>query len=311
MKWFFFFLILSANALAQNCPPGLMKVWTQASGFQCLPSFNNQQQILQGCFGPVMPFSQNPFAFFPTPLYQSQVQPWWATQGNLYYPNMNYPGPWANNGIVQHHYPGNGQVFAAKPNVYVDSIHAEKKFSFKFISSETPHFLATTPVLSKKLDWQGKIASSDKFEVDEIYYDYLFYDVRLPKEKMQFENGLCSTREDAIQWMLKDLKEMKYSALSLQDFEEHWRVKIPDYPYYCIYPQYNSQLDPILPVEIDVEQNTFIRSLYVLIPHKKEPDAEEPQEIPFPIKDPAEFRPGAKIKREIEFREWGVAFLGY
>jgi hypothetical protein len=128
---------------------------------------------------------------------------------------------------------------------------------------------------------------------------------------MQFEGGLCATREDAIQWMMKDLKEMKYSDISLQDFEEHWRVKIPDYPYYCIYPQYNTQLDPILPVEIDVDQNTFIRSLYVLVPQKKEPNEDEPQEIPFPIKDPAEFRPSAKIKRENEFREWGVAFLGY
>lgn len=311
MKYFLFLMMISVNVFAQNCPPGLIKIWTQSVGFTCVPAMNNQSQIIQGCFGPTMPLSQNPFAFFPTPLYQTQTQPWWATQGNLYYPNVNYPGPWAYPGIQQNYYPGHGQVFAAKPNVYVDSVHPSTKFSFKFTSQEKPHFLATTPVLSKSLNWQGKIVEKDKFEVDDVYYDYLFYDVRLPKEKMQFENGLCSTREDAIQWMLKDLKEMKYSALSLQDFEEHWRVKIPDYPYYCIYPQYNSQLDPILPVEIDVEYNTFIRSLYVLVPHKKEPDAEEPQEIPFPIKDPAEFRPGSKIKREVEFREWGVAFLGY
>jgi hypothetical protein len=88
-------------------------------------------------------------------------------------------------------------------------------------------------------------------------------------------------------------------------------VKIPDYPFYCLYPQYNRELDPVLPVEIDVDQNTFIRSLYVLVPHKKEPDIEEPQEIPLPTNDPAEARPGAKITREVMFREWGVAFLGY
>lgn len=311
MKVFLFALIfLTLPALGQNCPPGMMKTWTQSIGFTCLPRFNSQPALIEGCFGP-LPLSQEPFASFPLPLYQTQAQPWWAIQGNLHYPNMNYPGPWAYPGIQQNYYPGRGQVFAAKPNVYVDSIHPLKKFSFRFISGEKPHFLATTPVLSKSVSWSGKIIENDKFEVDDVYYDYLFYDVRLPKEKMQFENGICSTREGAIQWMMKDLKEMKYSEISLQDFEEHWRVKIPDYPYYCVYPQYNSQLDPILPVEIDVDQNTFLRSLFVLVPHKKEPDIEDPQEIPFPSKDPGEFRPGARIKREIEFREWGVAFLGY
>lgn len=309
---FLFFSLIVFDAKAQvynNCPPGMMKTWTQSVGFQCVHRMTFEPQVFQGCFGPVGP--ANPFINFPTPLYQPNVQPWWATQGNYFYPNMYSPGPWQYPGIQQHYYPGQGQVFAAKPNVYVESIHKDKKFDFTFVSPTKPHFLATTPVLDKSLKWSGKIVEKDKFEVDGVFYDYLFYDVRLPKEKMQFDHGVCVTREGAIEWMMKDLKEMKYSSISLQDFEEHWRVKIPDYPFYCIYPQYNSQLDPILPVEIGVDQNTFIRSLYVLVPHKKEPDSEDPQEIPFPSKDPSEYRPGARILRENMFREWGVAFLGY
>ncbi len=310
--FFLLFSLLIFEAKAQNynnCPPGMMKIWTQSIGFQCVHRMAYEPQVFQGCFGPTGP--ANPFANFPTPLYQPNVQPWWAYQGNMHYPNMYSPGPWQYPGIQQQYYPGQGQVFAAKPNVYIESIHPEKKFNFQFISPVKPHFLATTPVLDKSLTWSGKIVEKDKFEVDGINYDYLFYDVRLPKEKMQFDHGVCVTRDGAIEWMMNDLKAMKYSAISLQDFEEHWRVKIPDYPFYCVYPQYNSQLDPILPIEIGVDQNTFIRSLYVLIPHKKEPDIEDPQEIPFPTKDPAEFRPGVKILRENMFREWGVAFLGY
>ena len=127
---------------------------------------------------------------------------------------------------------------------------------------------------------------------------------------MQFERGLCATREEAIKWMLTDLKEMKYSAIALQDFEEHWNVKIPDYPFYCIYPQYNKVLDDVLPVSISLEQTQFIRSLYVLVPHRKEPDVDEPQMIPFPVLDSAEVRPKSQIKYENMFKEWGVAFLG-
>lgn len=313
-KLLFFFILFSFHSKASSmmdCPMGMMRVWTQTIGTQCVPRFNSEPMMPQGCFGPLSPMPQNPFSYFPYQLYQPNYQPWWAYQGNMHYPNMHYPGPWNYPGIQQHHYPGNGQIFAAKPNVYVDSIHKNKKFNFKFSSTEKLSFLATTPLLPKSQIWSGKLIGSDKFEVDEIAYDYLFYDIRLPKEKMQFEKGVCTTRNEAIDWMLKDLKEMKFSALSIQDFEEHWRVKIPDYSYYCIYPQYNAQLDPALPVAIDVDQHIFVRALYVLVPHKDELDASKGSDIPFPTQDPSEIRPDTKIKREIEFREWGVAFLGY
>lgn len=311
MKFFILLsLLLSGTVLAGNCPQGLIKIWTQKNGHQCVPRFFNQNGVIEECLGVVNPLSQDTFSSFPLPLVRSEIQPWWAIQGSLYYPNLNYPGPWKWPGIDKSFYPGAGDVFAAKPNVYVETVTPGKKFEFKFDSREKPYFLATTPLLSKQLSWKGKL-DSDKFEVDEIYYDYLFYDVRFPKESMQFEHGLCSTREGAIQWMLNDLKSMRYPEISLQDFEEHWRVKIPDFPYYCIYPQYNAQIDPVLPVKISLDQHIFVRSLYVLVPHRKEPDADDPVEIPFPIKDPAIYKPNTLIKREVEFREWGVAFLGY
>lgn len=287
-----------------------MQVWTQSQGFQCLPRIN-QAPNQSLCIGWGTPVPTNPFQNFPSPLYQPQVIPWWAYQGNMYYPNLHYPGPWQYPGIQSQYYPGQGQVYAAKPNVYVDSIHKEAKFNFKFVSSSRPHFLATTPVLEKDLSWKGKIIGKDKFELDGIFYDYLFYDLRLPKEKMQFTHGGCANREEAIEFMLQDLKAMNYSAIALQDFEEHWRVKIPDYPYYCVYPQYNRELDSAIPVEIEVSQSSFIRSLYILVPYKTAPDVAEPGEIPLPVSRPEELRPDTKIQREVMFREWGVAFLGY
>lgn len=311
MKVTFILLLMLASLHAFSsavidCGPNLMRVWTQSSGMTCVPRIVTAQEQLYCLPINAQPFQVSLLQNFPMML-QGQT-PWWAQQGNLYYPNMNYPGAWAFPGIQANYYSGQGQVFAAKPNVYVETVLPSTKFSFKFVTKQ--HFLAQTPALTKD-EWSGKIFEKDKFEVDGVNYDYLFYDVRLPKEKMQFENGMCSTREEVIGWMMKDLKELKHSDLSLQDFEEHWRVKIPDYPYYCVYPQYNRELDAAIPVEIDLERTTFIRSLYVLVPHKKEPDMEEPQEIPFPSNDPTEYRPGVKITRENTFREWGVAFLGF
>lgn len=316
MKLFIFILLLSFQAAADSfgtsCPPGMFVQYNQGMGAQCVQNYWTDASVIQGCFGgiPGAPVQNNWFTNFPAPVYQPQAQPWWAYQGNMYYPNMNYPGPWRYPGIQQHYYPGQGQVFAAKPNVYVDSIHDTEKFSFKFISKEKPQFLATTPVLDKSLAWSGSI-EKDKFLVDNIYYDYLFYDLRLPLEKMQFEAGLCSSKDEAIEWMLKDLKEMGHSMVSLQDFEEHWRVKIPNYPYYCLYPQYNDQLDPLIPIEIPVSQSKFHRSLYVLLPYESAPSPESnPYEIALPVKDPKSIRPDTRVKREVEFREWGVAFIG-
>lgn len=296
-------------AASLTCPANMMRVWTQSVGYSCVVRFNPMVQD-PFCAYPG-PLGMNPLQIFPGPLFQKQLMPGWAAQGNLYYPNVSYPGAWAYPGIQAKYYSGQGEVFAAKPNVYVESVRDNQKFKFKFVSSRKPQFLATTPQLDKTQTWSGKIVEKDKFEVDDVYYDYLFYDLRLPREQMQFSNGLCSTRDGVIEWMLKDLKEMKYSEIALQDFDEHWRVKIPDYPFYCIYPQYNRELDPIIPIEIDSEQTTFIRSLYVLVPHQKTPDMADDHAIPLPGKDPSEFRPGTKIQREIMFREWGVAFLGY
>jgi hypothetical protein len=320
MKFFYWTLVLfSFKAFSWgliDCPSYQIRVYMPNVGQTCvgrMQAWENPSLINCNATG----FNPNWFNHFPPAIYQPQQQPWWVTQGNMYYPNLHYPGAWNYPGMNQSHYPGSGEVFAAKPNVYVDSVHLNKKFEFKFTSKEKLSFLTTTPIKEDNT-WKGILVEKDKFEVrdkfvaDEVRYDYLFYDIRLPKEGMQFEHGVCTTRDEAISWMLKDLKEMDYSAIALQDFEEHWKAKIPlEYPYYCIYPQYNAQLDKVLPVTISTEQTSFTRSLYIIRPHKTPPDIAQVHEVPFPQRDPASFRPTTKVKREIMFREWGVAFLGF
>jgi hypothetical protein len=312
----FFFVIFDQQSMAStmlNCHPGQIRVWLEKSGYACVSRFpapSSDCIICQGA-NPHLPMHPNWFQSFPPAVFQPQVMPWWAYQGNLHYPNLHYPGAWNYPHIDASYYPGQGQVFAAKPNVYIQSIHKDRKFEMKFTSEEDLHFLATTPALDRKNFWKGRIVDQDKFEVDGVHYEYLFYDIRLPQEKMQFEAGVCSTREDAIEWMLNDLAELKFSAIARQDFEVHWKVKIPDYPYYCIYPQYNQQLDEVLPVAFSLEQSSFTRSLYILTPHQTEPDPQQSgQAVALPVKDPAAFRPAVLITRENVFKEWGVAFLG-
>lgn len=317
MKLFFILLVLIFSSLTwAKCESGQMRAWKEDSGYSCVARFQKQVNdcvTCEGCNENNQNFEKW-MASFPTAVFENKTQPWWAKQGNLLYPNLHYPGAWNDNskslGIDASYYPGSGEVHALKPNIYIESIHDEKKFTLAFTSTEVLSFLATTPPLDEKNTWKGKIVNKDRFEVEDINYDYLFYDIRLPKEKMQFERGLCATRVETIKWMLKDLTEMKYPKIALQDFEEHWNVKIPDYPFFCIYPQYNEQLDAVLPIATNLEQTKFTRSLYVLVPHKKEPDVDEPQVIPFPILDSLDIRPVSIIKHENMFKEWGVAFIG-
>lgn len=317
MKHLLTLLVLIMTSLVwSNCEPGQMRAWNEASGYSCVMRFQNNVSdcvTCEGCNDKNKSFEKW-MSSFPKAIYENKALPWWAQQGNFYYPNLHAPGVWNNQskvpGIDASFYPGSGEVHALKPNIYIESIHDEKKFTLSFTSTEELSFLATTPPLDDKNTWKGKIINKDRFEVEDINYDYLFYDIRLPKEKMQLEKGLCATREQTIKWMLKDLIEMKYPAIAVQDFEEHWNVKIPDFPFFCIYPQYNEQLDAILPVATSLEKTTFIRSLYILVPHKKEPDVDEPQVIPFPILDSQDMRSIPVIKHENMFKEWGVAFLG-
>lgn len=306
---FLFILVISSiETFAKNCSVNQIRVWSPESGYSCQIKMQSSQGdcvLLPNDLKDPSEWLSN----FPSAVFRTKPQPWWASQGDLHYPNLHFPGVWQNRGINASYYTGNGEVHALKPNIYVESIHKNKKFTFAFDSKEELNFLATTPYLDEKNSWKGKI-NNDKFEIEGINYDYLFYDIRFPKDKMQYERGLCANREETIKWMLKDLSELKYPAIALQDFEEHWSVKIPDFPFYCIYPQYNKQLDEVLPVTINVPQTTFVRSLYVLIPHRTEPDVDEPQEIPFPMLDSTEVRPSALIKHETMFKEWGVAFLG-
>ncbi|HLT22485.1 MAG TPA: hypothetical protein VKZ84_03545 [Bacteriovoracaceae bacterium] len=299
-------LVLSFSSFAQECFPPKFLSWSTGSQTNiCTTQMLSSDLDPENCIPQIFPQLQT----FQNIIEQGK-RPWWVEKGNAHFPNVAYPGVWKNDQIDASYYPGSGEVFAAKPNVYIQSIHEEKKMKFQFLGDEAKSFLATTPMLTERLSWEGKIIETDKFEIEGVIYDYLFYDIRLPKSAMQFNHGVCTTRAESIEWMIKDLGAMNFPAISLSDFEDHWRVKIPDYPYFCIYPQYNEQLDPVLPVQLGIEQASFTRALYVLVAYRDAPDSSQMPLIPFPNLDPESIRPSTLITRENMFKEWGVAFLG-
>src|SRR5690606_1173137 len=146
-----FAFLFSSSAFAQQlrCPPGQYLQWN-GQRYACIgdwPAPPRDCVVCQQNYQAHYPYNPNWFSNFPPAIYQPQPMPWWASQGNMYYPNLHYPGAWRYPGINQNYYPGNGQVHALKPNIYVESIHHDKKFVFSFGTKEKKSFLATTPML--------------------------------------------------------------------------------------------------------------------------------------------------------------------
>jgi hypothetical protein len=179
-SFFYFFTLLFATQALANCRSGQLRVWKKDSGYACVQRFQAAPSDCVSCQGQAQksPLLEKMFANFPAPVYQPKSLPWWAHQGNFHFPNLHFPGAWTNQkrspGIDAKYYPGQGEVHALKPNIYVQSIHAEKKFTFSFSSKEALSFLATTPALDEKNSWSGKIVKNDRFEVEDILLRHPF-----------------------------------------------------------------------------------------------------------------------------------------
>jgi hypothetical protein len=241
------------------------------------------------------------------PWWNMNQGPWWAMQGSYYYPNFNYPGIWNNRGINGDHYPGNEHAHMMKPNIYVKNKSGKlTPFEFKFSNPKT-EFLSTTPAL-KNFSWSG-LVTKDKFRVENVGYDYLFYDFRGDHKKLQMNHGACVEKTELLPLMTQDLERFKFSKEAVSDFKEHWNVKIPDFPYYCIYPQYTDVVNSIAPIKITPSNSQVVRVIYIVVPYKDTPEKLANSFPKLPSRGIASLKSPEEQNSGLVFMEWGVGFL--
>ncbi len=266
----------------------------------------------QSCFGPSGPSYQfpnnnnwrqpfsNPY-FYPsvTPTY-----PWWASQGAMMYPNFYYPGPWHNRGVDGDHYPGQGDVHILKPNIYLTGPKNEK-VNVKIITQEDHQLIATAPLYPQS-GWDLSLHPKNKLKVDNTIYDYLFYDVRLDKSQMQLSKGFCVAQRALLHTMNKWLELLNYNKAERKDFDSHWQVKIPSYPYYCVFPQTDKELNKAIPLKITPDNIDLTRIWFLVVPFVQDPALIQSHKF-VPQKEYT--IPQKEIKSTIQVREWGVGFL--
>ncbi len=322
MKQVLIFLLISFSAygkfLPDGCPGDQIRQQGPA-GYYCAPLYALFPQAPADCIvcqqqaNLQRQMQTQPWLFAPqqqVPWGYNPYSPWWAQQGQMMYPNFNYPGAWQYPGIAAHHYPGSGGMFAAKPNVYVKNGDGKlTNFQMSFDVSRGASFLATTPWLNEN-SWEG-LVTTDAFRVDNVKYDYLFYDVRLDHRLMQFRAGWCVASEHLVEGMIGELRALGFSSLAMQDFKEHWQEKIPhEEQAWCVYPQFNQQLDQALPVSV-TPKAPFTRVVFILVPQRREERRPASVFPELPRLSHVALRPSPNPVAKLHYLEWGVAFLDH
>lgn len=305
-----------------------MRALVAALALMFLPASANSQSIGNSYYpggycttcGQGNQFGQMPFygttGNYLTPSFFPSHYPWWAGYGAMSYSNFYYPGAWKNNGIDGAMYPGHGGGFAAKPNLYVSG-PSGTDVKVRVNLAQDSQMLIAVPGHGLT-GWAAKISDGDRLSSKGASYDFLYYDYRFNEKKMQDTAGFCTEREGLIPKMADGLKAAGFTTPEIEDFREHWSVKIPPADRYCVFPQDSRFLDRVAPLSIEPKPASVTRFLFVVVldetfalgratsfnkAPKKTWDYAAKAE---PKRDRA---PASALANGIAVREWGVGFL--
>ena len=245
-------------------------------------------------------------------------QPYWWGAGPMMYNNFYQPGPWSMGpspgmmpGVNGMMYPGSGNVGIAKPNIYVHGPQGtEVTFKLKFVE-EGSNWLASVPAHGTD-GWKGTIAEKDKFQTADGLYRYLYSDYRVYGKNFQDQHGFCTSKNDVIGKMARQLKEASFTGREIADFIEYWSVKLPKSNSYCVYPQDEHQLATVATFEVTPKPAAVRRVLFMLQTEEGLGKASPMGKFaarPASPWHPEPLRVPANDQTAVTVHEWGVGFL--
>jgi hypothetical protein len=252
-----------------------------------------------------------PPSYFTIPPYLGiQSFPYWGYAG-ANFSNFYWPGPWANTGLMPGAFPGGGSMAFAKPNLYISSSRPQKIKVHVVYKDPNSNWLAAIPTASKNSGWNANVNSTPGVIVENVKYDYLYYDFRGDDQALQNTKGFCLSRNPAIDKMVSILADLKFKKNEIEDFESYWRIKMPPTPQLCVFPQTEKQMDGVAKLDFSPSVRSLTRTLFVIVPknekqfYGKHHFDREPAQEWVPNKDDSPY----KSDSVIDVREWGVAFL--
>ena len=274
------------------------------------PERSRELAICPFC-GPQYNWSQYPVMTPYMPF--QQYAPWWVMYGSLSYPNFYYPGAWNMNGggINGGMYPGQGNVFMAKPNLYFYS-KKETKLSVKIEPEKDTSWLLAIPPHEKK-GWEFTTQGPAKLKTKDVAYDYLFYDLRGSDASFQDQQGYCVNPEELIPKLVNDLTNAGFRKSAIEDFVDHWNYKIASSERYCVYPQTHHEMNPHFKITASKQPKEITRLWFIVVPEEFRKKSVSGRFGKPPTGEWAS--PYLKKKRdvassgELEAFEWAVGFL--
>jgi hypothetical protein len=253
-------------------------------------------------------------SYGPSSFWNIPSSPYWSLYAqNNYGPSANYPGAWnqGSGALNSQYYPYTWATggCAGKPNVYFHGPEG-KSFSFAPKLIGRSELLATTPAVNGPGDKIMMTIKNKKIVVDDVSYDYFYYDYAVDITQLQDERGTCVSKKGLIPVLLEMLVTSGFTPKEQKDFLDYWPFKMPPAESYCIYPQTEQDLAKVAPLEIegDIEMK---RILFMIVPQTSE-FKKSKDRFKGKFRSTPTFSWSAQIPLEVssfKIHEWGVAFM--
>lgn len=180
-----------------------------------------------------------------------------------------------------------GEIVAYKPNIYLYPEQNQQtivELSFPkggaVIKSE-PYY---------NYEWNVNIETNGLIDNK---YGFLFYESSQPDE-FQYKTGWVIKKENLETFFTENMQELQFNTQEIKDFIEYWIPLLQDKPYYNIYPQFNTEIDKLIELNITPAPNSVNRLFYCVKGVDTDSDSLEKPTLP-------------TFKREgFTVMEWGV-----
>lgn len=148
-------------------------------------------------------------------------------------------------------------MVAYKPNIYLYPVQTEQ-LKVEVIFPEGGRIIASEPTYN--LGWDVEVEPNGRIDGK---YDFLFYESRQPN-RWQRSNGWVVSQTDVARFFDENLSSYGFSKAETADFINWWTQRLRDYPYYVVYPQTNTQIDPLIRLRIFPEPDKVLRLFYLI-----------------------------------------------
>ncbi|MGE4233176.1 MAG: hypothetical protein AB7F43_07595 [Bacteriovoracia bacterium] len=290
--------------------------------FQLNPNtYNLVAQASSGCTGQAtIQIQANQTQRINIPLAPSSTttsNPYSANQPTYY--GTTTPCVWGSWGCQGSYYPGGGDVFLGKPNIYLRG-KLGQNFDIKLSYRNKNNILAAVPVHGPG-GWKGSILSSGQLVVNKTVYPYLFYDFRSSTEHLASSGGFCEDRTDVLGKMGAILYEQGFSRRAIGDFQSYWNPRMPRWKRHCVHVFETQGIDLAVSLDITPKPDLVKRVWFIVVPEDQMASLKIKNKI-FK-KKPVRYARKNSIGRtvasvnsdpelgdnKLEVYEWGVGFL--